>query len=50
MTTFAQNIANAGFAWKILRIKDLMSKGWVALVLLVERLCIIPKWSFEISQ
>ena len=29
MTTFAQNIANAGFAWKILRIKDLMSNGWV---------------------
>jgi len=76
MTTFAQNIANAGFAWKILRIKDLMSKGWavvfpalgteavsslltemrvrlsgwVVLVLLVERLCIVPKWGFEISQ
>jgi hypothetical protein len=29
MTTFAQNIANAGFAWKILRINDLMSNGWV---------------------
>jgi hypothetical protein len=74
MTTFAQNIANVGFAWKILRTKDLMFNVWVVvfpalgvepvvfwltemgvgltgwLVLLVERLCIVPKWRIEISQ
>jgi hypothetical protein len=32
MTTFTQKLANAGYVWKILRIKDLMLNGWVVMV------------------